>query len=134
MCSRRASRVWSISIAAALESLRVLQAHRHNRLCTVAFQLRLAPAVVKLRELIRDGTLGDVRMITADFNQAPSTSGEAALGGAKENAGVELLFPNSPPGAGADAWRALRMAAAGARGKRAAAAPHDTSRRQRRTR
>ena len=50
------------------------------------------PAVVKLRELIRDGTLGDVRMITADFNQAPSTSGEAALGeGALLETGVYPL-------------------------------------------
>ena len=53
----------AISIAAALECLRVLQAHRHNRSCTVAFQLRLAPAVAKLRALIATRPVGCVRTV-----------------------------------------------------------------------
>lgn len=50
------------------------------------------PAVKKLRELVQDGSLGDIKHISIDFNQAASTSGEEALGeGALLETGVYPL-------------------------------------------
>ena len=60
---------------------RVLALAREKRLLFMhGVWTRHFPAVHRLREMIRGGELGALRHITIDFNQAPSASGEAALG------------------------------------------------------
>jgi predicted dehydrogenase len=64
----------------AAETDAVIQAARARRLFLMeAMWTRCLPAFVKIRELIRAGALGEVRMVTADFGFRTSVNAEGRL-------------------------------------------------------